>query len=102
MPTSDAQLNELLAQQTAKSSAAMTVPALPSASSALALARGEVGALPLVVCHTALRAGIIGAGLYVSGQRRNLVRTAMVSSLAIEAFVLCWAMWKNNQAPVSG
>jgi hypothetical protein len=100
MPTTDAQLNDMLAQQTARSASQTTVPALPSASSALALARGETGALPLVVCHTALRAGIIGVGLYVSGQRRNLVRTALVSSVAIEAFVLGWAMWKNNQAPI--
>lgn len=100
MATTDQQLSDMRAQQTSQSAQrAALPPALPSASSALALARGEPGALPVVVVHTALRAGIIGAGLYVSGQRRNIVRTALVSSMAIEAFVLCWAMWKNNQAP---
>jgi hypothetical protein len=99
--TSNEDLADRLAQQTALSARqAALPPALPSASSALALARGEPGALPVVVAHTALRAGIIGVGLYVSGQRQNLVRTAFVSSLAIEAFVLGWAMWKNSQAPV--
>jgi hypothetical protein len=98
MPVTDAQLSDMLATQTGRSAA--LPPALPSASSALALARGEPGALPIVVAHTALRAGIIGIGLYVSGQRRRIVRTAVVSSVAIEAFVLCWAMWKNAQAPV--
>lgn len=73
-------------------------PALPSASSALALMNGEPGALPLVVAHTALRAGIIGAGLYVAGHRCHLVRTAVVSSLAIEAFVLGWAAYQRGRA----
>lgn len=88
----------MLATQTAQSAA--LPPALPSASSALAFARGEPGALPLVVLHTLLRAGIIGAGLYVAGTRRNLARTAIVSSLAIETFVLCWAVHQNNRASV--
>jgi hypothetical protein len=98
MPVTDSQLSDMLARQTAQSAQEASLPpALPSASSALALARGEPGALPVVVAHTALRAGIIGVGLYVSGQRQRVVRTAFVSSLAIEAFVLCWAMWQNNR-----
>lgn len=74
-------------------------PALPSASSALALMNGEPGALPLVLAHTALRAGIIGAGLLVAGvPRRQIVRHALVSSLAIEAFVLGWAAYQKGKA----
>lgn len=73
------------------------VPALPSASSALALVNGEPGALPLVIMHTTLRAGIIATGLWVSGQRGDIVRTALVSSLAIEAFVLTWATIQKNR-----
>ena len=86
MPTTDAQLQDMLARQTAQSEAIATraQPTLPSAGSALAFVRGESGALPVVAFHTVLRAGIIGAGLYVAGTRRNLVRTALVSSLAIE------------------
>ncbi len=74
-------------------------PALPSASSALALVNGEPGALPLVIVHTTLRAGIIATGLLIAGQRAHVIRTAMVSSLAIETFVLGWAIWSKNRQP---
>jgi hypothetical protein len=101
MATSDAQLQTMLAQQTAQSAAvARTSPTLPSAGSAMAFVRGEPGAFPVVLLHTVVRAGIIGAGLYVAGTRRNVLRTAVVSSLAIETFVLCWAVHQNNQARV--
>jgi len=71
-------------------------PALPSATSALALVNGDRGALPLVVAHTTLRAGII------SGQRHGVVRNALVASVAIEAFVLGWALYqKSRGAPVT-
>jgi len=73
-------------------------PALPSATSALALVNGEPGALPMVIAHTTLRATIIGFGLLVSGQRQGVVRNALVASLAIEAFVLGWAAWQKSRA----
>lgn len=76
----------------------LLAPVLPSASSAMALVNGEPNALPLVMAHTGLRAGIIGVGLVLSGQRQGVVRTALVSSLAIEAFVLGWALWLKNRA----
>jgi hypothetical protein len=69
----------------------MIAPVLPSAASAMALVSGTPGALPLVIGHTCMRAGIISVGLLLSGQRGGIVRTALVSSLAIEAFVLAWA-----------
>jgi hypothetical protein len=100
MPVSDAQLQTMLSQQTAESAATKMTPTLPSAGSAMAFVRGEPGAFPVVALHTLLRAGIIGAGLYVAGTRRNIVRTSLVSSLAIEAFVLCWAVHQNNRAAV--
>src|SRR4029077_4842677 len=66
-------------------------PALPSAQSALALMNGEPGALPLVLVHTGLRAGIIVTGLWTAGHLtdfrippRQILKTALVSSLAIE------------------
>ncbi len=71
--------------------------ALPSQNSAMALVNGEPGAIPMVLAHTALRAGIIGAGLYVAGQRGRIIRTALVSSLAIETFVLLWAGYQKRQ-----
>jgi hypothetical protein len=88
----------MLAQQTQQSAQrAQLVPALPSAASALAFVRGDPGSLLPMALHTVLRAGIIGTGLYVAGTRRNLVRTALVSSLAIETFVLAWAVYQNNR-----
>ena len=67
----------------------------------MALMNGEPGALGQVVTHTVLRAAIIGTGLYVAGHRCRTVRTALVSSLAIEAFVLGWAAYQRGQlAPV--
>lgn len=73
-------------------------PALPSASSALALVNGQPGALPIVIAHTALRAGIIGIGLLVAGQRQGVVKNSLVASVAIETFVLLWATHQKNQA----
>ena len=74
-------------------------PVLPSASSAMALVNGVPGALPMVAAHTAMRAGIISVGLVISGQRQHVLRTAVVSSLAIEAFVLMWAAWLRSRSP---
>lgn len=73
-------------------------PILPSAASAMALVQGVPGALPMVIMHTTLRAGIIGVGLLISGQRSGVVRTALVSSCAIESFVLVWAAWLRARA----
>lgn len=82
-------------------------PALPSASSALALMNGEPGALPLVLIHTGLRAGIIATGLLVATQLTDfrirpgqIVKTSLVSSLAIEAFVLGWAAYQCGRGPL--
>lgn len=80
-------------------------PPLPSAQSALALVNGQPGALPLVVLHTGLRAGIIATGLWVANmlepnpylRRGRILGTAVVSSLAIEAFVLGWAAWQKGR-----
>lgn len=80
----------------------MIAPVLPSASSAMALVQGEPGALPLVVGHTIMRAGIISVGLVLAGQRAGVMRTALVSSLAIEAFVLGWAAWLRSRAIAGG
>jgi hypothetical protein len=67
--------------------------ALPSGESAEALVRGEPGALPKVIFHTALRAGLVGVGLVVAGMSKpsELVRYSLAGALGIEAFVLVWA-----------
>ena len=64
---------------------------LPSGDSAYRLVSGEAGALPLVVAHWAVRAGIIWLGLYIGGApRKDLVRWSLCGSAAIELFVLGW------------
>lgn len=68
--------------------------ALPSGSSAAALLSGDWRAFPIVVAHTAVRAALIGTGLLVAGERAHVVRNAVAGSLAIETFVLGWAVWK--------
>lgn len=70
----------------------MMLSDLPSADAAKDLVRGVPGALPRVVGYTALRAGLIGAGLLVAGQRgRPVLRGAVFGALAVEVFVLLWA-----------
>lgn len=80
----------------------MIAPVLPSASSAMALVNGEPGALPLVLAHTGMRAGIIGFGLLLAGQRQHVIRTALTASLSVEAFVLMWAAWLRSRAAAGG
>lgn len=71
--------------------------ALPSGSSAVALLGGDLSALPGVIGYTAVRGALIGAGLFVAGEREHLVRNAAAGALAIEVFVLGWAAWKRRQ-----
>jgi len=74
--------------------------ALPSGTSAARLIAGDASALPLAVLHTALRAALVGSGLYLAGERANVVRNAVAGSLAIESFVLAWAAWKRLTLPL--
>jgi hypothetical protein len=69
---------------------------LPSGTSATRLVAGESGALPEVIFHTALRAGLIGAGMYLAGSRKNTMRNALAGSVAIETFVLLWALHERG------
>jgi hypothetical protein len=69
-------------------------PALPSGSSAVALLSGDMSALPVAIGHTILRAGLVGSGLLIAGERAHVIRNAIAGSLAIETFVLGWAAWK--------
>ena len=61
---------------------------LPSVSSAEDFWLGKPGGLIKVVGSTALRAVLIGVGLAIVGERRNLVKYSAAGALAIEAFVL--------------
>lgn len=70
-----------------------SVPAtLPSSDAVAALLDGKPMALFGVVFSTALRAGLIGAGMYAAGfrDRRQLLRGSIGGALAIELFVFAW------------
>lgn len=72
--------------------------ALPSGESAEALVGGNVSALPVVVFHTGLRAGLIGLGLYAVGFRgEQLLKGAIAGAIGIEAFVLAWAIYERGK-----
>lgn len=70
---------------------------LPSAQSAAALVRGESGSFVRVVGHTLLRAGLIGVGLAIAGEREKLVRYSVAGALGIEAFVIGYAYWQRRR-----
>ncbi len=65
---------------------------LPSEVAAKAFIRGEPGGLFDVTYWTLWRAGLIGAGLYVAGERQHLVRNALAGALAVELGVILWAL----------
>jgi hypothetical protein len=73
--------------------------ALPSGPPAVDLLSGNIRALPAVLGTTVARAALIGAGLFVAGERARgrLAKHAAAGSLAVEAFVLAWAAWKRQQ-----
>ena len=64
---------------------------LPSEAAALAFWEGEEGALLRVLLTTAERATIVGLGLYLAGERKNLVKYALAGAAAIEVAVLAYA-----------
>lgn len=68
---------------------------LPSEIAARAFIRGEPGALTAVVFSTLLRASLIGAGLYVAGDREHTIRNALAGALAVEVGVLLFA-WREE------
>ena len=72
---------------------------LPSGESAEALVGGDVGALPKVILHTAVRGGLVGLGLYAAGMRGagSLVKFGLAGAVGIEVFVLLWAWYEKNQ-----
>jgi hypothetical protein len=71
---------------------------VPSSEAAYRLVEGDVGALGAVAGTMVLRAGLVGAGLYVAGERdpKTLAKYAAAGSVAIEAFVLAWALYKTQ------
>jgi len=72
--------------------------ALPSGQAAADLWAGDRTAIARIAWYTGVRALLIGAGLWVVGSRRNLVRSSVAGALAVEAYVLVWAAQKKKEA----
>ncbi len=93
-------LNRRWWRQRVKSNYGQSELVLPSASAAMNFWRGEPGAVWGIAKTAAQRAGIIGLGLAVVGERKNLVKYSVAASLAIEAWVLWEAKRQMQNAPV--
>ena len=74
---------------------ALEAPPVPSHASAQSFVRGEPGSGAQIGLHYAERAALLAAALWIAGERKHLVRYALVGSAAIEAFVLWWA-WRHR------
>lgn len=68
-----------------------SVSTLPTADSAYRMLQGEFGGLVDSAAWTLWRAVLAGTGMYVSGEREDVVTKAVIGSLAVEAFVVVWA-----------
>lgn len=64
---------------------------LPSQQAAADLLAGKPGAAFQVAGTMLGRALLIGAGLYIAGERKNLERNALAGAVAIEVFVLAFS-----------
>lgn len=73
--------------------------ALPSGESATELIHGDASALPKVLFHTTVRAGLIALAMYAVGMHspKNLVKYSAAGALGIEAFVLLWALYEKQK-----
>ena len=72
---------------------------LPSASSAQDLVDGKAGSVVRVLSHMIGRAALVGAGIYLAGAGRKTPKYALAGSIAIECFVLSYALYdKKKQA----
>ena len=70
---------------------------LPSSTAASDLLDGKPGALMDVTVSVILRGGLIAAGLYLAGERKNLVKYSAAAALAIEAFVLSYIAYNRRK-----
>ena len=73
--------------------------ALPSGQAAFDLLAGKWSAIGPVVGYTLARSVLVGLGMAVAGEREHIVRNAVAGALAIEGFVLVWALLKNGTTP---
>jgi hypothetical protein len=63
----------------------------PTADAAYRMLQGEFGGLFDSVSWTLWRAVLAGTGMYLSGEREDVVAKALIGSLTVEAFVILWA-----------
>lgn len=75
-----------------------TVHAPPSARSASMLARGEPGSIVACVAHCAFRSMLVAVGLRAVGHgEKDLVRDAVAGAIAIEVFLVGWAIRQERK-----
>jgi hypothetical protein len=71
---------------------------LPSSQAALDLVEGKPAAIVPVLGSMLGRAALIGAGLFVVGERRNLVKYSAAAAVAIELFVIGYVAANRRKA----
>ena len=71
---------------------------LPSQTSASALVKGDLTALPTVILHLVGRAAIIGTAMAVFGERdpKRYVGGALAGALGIEVFVVLHELFQQR------
>lgn len=73
---------------------------LPSSTCAYKLVQGDLTSLPAVFGSTLGRAGLISLGMLAFGERdtKTLVKYSLGGALAIEGFVLAYALYMVRKA----
>lgn len=66
----------------------MVLSEFPTGRHAQALLRGEASGLVGSIAWTASRSALLALGMYLAGERKNVVKKAVVGSLAVEAMVI--------------
>jgi len=70
---------------------------LPSVSSAEAFWLGEPGSVGKLIMSTLGRSTVIGAGLFIAGERRHLIKYSLFAATAIEIMVLTLVKRQLNE-----
>lgn len=74
------------------------IHAPPSAGSATRLVRGVPGSFAEAALHTMFRAVLVSTGCHLAGFRdRQLLRASVAGAIAIEAFLVGWAAYKEAE-----
>jgi hypothetical protein len=74
-------------------------PTFPSVQAVYDLIDGKEGAALDVAKWTAVRAGLIGAGLFIGGERsfKGIVVKSLIASLVVEGFVIGYIQYKESK-----